>query len=68
MASEELKKQLLKSAEVLTESALDQLVEIARVYAASTESTVDDTVVAAVQMLKKSFIEDLLDKIDGEEG
>jgi len=68
MASEELKKQLLKSAEVLTESALDQLVEIARVYAASTESTVDYTVVAAVQMLKKSFIEDLVDKIDGEEG
>ena len=68
MASEALKKQLMKSAEVLSEAALDQLVEVAKVYAAESASPVDDTVVAAVEMLKKSFLDDLLDKIDGEEG
>jgi len=68
MASEALKKQLMKSAEVLSEAALDQLVEVAKVYAADTASPVDDTIVAAVEMLKKSFLDDLLDKIDGEEG
>lgn len=68
MASESVKKQLLKSAEKLTESALEELLAIAKVYAADTASPVDDTVVAAVEMLKNSFIDDLVDGIDGDEG
>lgn len=68
MASEAVKKQLMKSAEKVTEAALDEVLEVAKVYAADTESAVDDTVVSAVEMLKKSFLDDLIDKIDGEEG
>lgn len=64
----ELKKQVLKSAEKMAEAAFDEVVKIAEVYAASTESAIDDSVVSGVKMLKEAFLDDLLDKIDGEEG
>lgn len=64
----ELKKQTLKSAEKLAELAFEEVLNIAQAYAASTESTIDNSVVDAVRLLKSAFLDDLLDKIDGEEG
>ena len=65
---EKLKAQLLDSAENLTKASLDEVIKIAEVFAASTESTVDDSIVAAVKMLKVAFLDSLVDKIDGKEG
>mgnify|MGYP000158359984 CR=1 FL=1 len=64
--SEAVKKQLLKSAEKLTEVSLNELVAVAEVYAADTASPVDDGVVSAVKMLKSAFLDDLVNKIDGD--
>lgn len=64
----ELKKQVMRSAEKMAESAFEEVLKIAEVYAASTESVIDDSVVSGVKMLKEAFLDDLLDKIDGEEG
>lgn len=68
MASEALKKQLKVSSEKMVEAALDEAVALAKVYAADSESVIDDQVVSAIELLKKSFLDDLVDKIDGEEG
>ena len=66
--NEAVKKQLKVSSEKVTEVALTEVIALAEVYAASTESTVDDNVVAGVKMLKQAFLDDLVNKIDGEEG
>jgi len=66
--SEALKVQLKKSAEVLTETALSEVVKLAEVYAADSESTVDDSIVDGVKMLKKAFLDDLVDKISDQDG
>ena len=65
---EEVKKVLLGSAEKMTEVALDEAVKVAQVLAAKSDSTVDDGVVSAVVMLKSAFLDELVDKIDGEDG
>ena len=63
----EMKKQALRSAERLAEVAFTEVLVLAKVYAQSTESTIDDSIVSAVELLKSAFLDDLLDKIDGEE-
>lgn len=65
--NDELKKMLMQKAENHAVQALDDAIEIAEMYAASTEETqVDDGVVSAVKLLK-GLIVDALDKIDGED-
>lgn len=59
-----VKAALLEAGEEAAKLGLKQAVAIAKVYAASTESAVDDTIVAAVEMLEKSFLADLLEKIN----
>ena len=59
-----VKKQLLKSAEKMTETALNEVVAIAEVFSADSESTVDDNIVNAVKMLKAAFLDSLVNKID----
>lgn len=60
----EVKKQLLRSAEKMTETALNEVVSIAEVFSADSASTVDDNIVNAVKMLKAAFLDSLVDKID----
>ena len=64
----ELRQKLLSSAEKMTELALSEAVEVAELLAKKSESTVDDSVVAAVKMLKSAFLDELVNKIDGQEG
>lgn len=64
----EVKQQLLRSSERLAEVAFEEVLLIAEAYADSTDSSIDNSVVAAVKLLKEAFLNDLLDKIDGEEG
>lgn len=66
--SELVKKQLLKSAEKLTELALSEGVALAEVLAADKNSAVGAGIVSAVKMLKSAFVDELVNKIDGEEG
>lgn len=66
--NENVKAQLLKSAEVMTETALDEALKVAEVLAEESSSPVDDGVVDAVKMLKSAFLDSLVDKIDGQEG
>lgn len=61
---ENLKAAVLEAGEELAKLGLKQAVAIAKVYAANSESSVDDTIVAAVEMLEKSFLADLLEKIN----
>lgn len=63
-----LKKQIMKSAEKMAEAAFDEIIKIAEAYASDSASPIDDSVVAAVKLVKESFLDDLIDKIDGEEG
>lgn len=61
---EAVKKQLMKSAEKMTQTALDEVIAIAEVYAKSTtHNEIDDKIVDAVKLLKKAFLDDLVDKI-----
>jgi hypothetical protein len=62
--SPNVKSQLLKSAEKLTESALNEVVSIAEVFAADSANPIDDTVVNAVKLLKQTFLDSLVNKID----
>lgn len=64
----DVKKQAIKSAEKLVELAFDEVVAIAEVYVASSESTLDNSLLEGLKLLKSSFLDDLVDKIDGEEG
>ena len=64
--NESVKKQVLKSAEKLTRSSLDELVALAKVYAHETDSPIDDGVVQAVEMLRKVYLDGLVDKISDE--
>lgn len=66
--SDLLKKQSLKSAERLAEVAFEEVLNIAEAYAESTESEIDNSIVDAVRLLKSAFLDDLVNKIDGEEG
>ena len=66
--SEASKAQLLKSAERLTEVALDEAVAIAEVLAADSASPIDDGVVSAVKLLKASFLDSLVNKISDTDG
>lgn len=66
--SEIVKKQLLRSLEKLAETLLSETIEIAEVLAADKNSLVGSGVVSAVRMLKTAFLDELLNKIDGEEG
>ncbi len=59
-----VKEALLEGGEELTKVGLDQCLKIAKAYAASTESTVDDSVVAGVQMVYDAFLKDLVEKIN----
>ncbi len=59
-----VKDALLEAAEETTKVALEQALKIAEAYAASSESTVDDTVVAGIKMLHEAFLKDLADKIN----
>ncbi len=61
---ENVKSALLEAGEEVTKTALDQALKVARAYAASTESTIDDGVVTAVEMLNNAFLKDLADKIN----
>ena len=63
-----LKKQIMKSAEKMAEAAFDEIIAIAEAYAKDSASPIDDSVVSAVKLVKESFLDDLIDKIDGEEG
>ena len=65
---EKVKEQLLKSAEKMTETALDEVIAIAEVYAANTASPIDDGVVNGIKMLKKAFLDDLVNKICDTDG
>lgn len=63
---EKVKESLLEAGEEVTKVALDQALKVAEAYAASSESTVDDTIVAAVKLLHDTFLKDLADKINPE--
>ena len=66
---EKVKEQLLASAEKMTEVSLDEAIKVAKVYAASTEHTqIDDSVVQGLEMLKKAFLDDLVNKISSTDG
>lgn len=59
-----VKEALLEGGEELTKLGLEMSLKVAKAYAESTESTVDDSVVAGVQMLYDAFLKDLVDKIN----
>jgi hypothetical protein len=61
---EQVKSALLEAGEEVTKTALEQSLKVAGAYAASSESTVDDTVVQGIQMLYNAFLKDLADKIN----
>lgn len=65
--NEEMKKFLLAKAENHMIVALDEVIELADMYAKSTEdNAIDDAVVQAVKLLK-GLVVDAIDKIDGED-
>lgn len=61
---EKVKTALLEAGEETTKVALEQCLKVAEAYAASSESAVDDSVVAGVKMLYEGFVKDLADKIN----
>ena len=63
---EKIKKLLLKKAEEHLMVAIDDVIEIAQVYVDDTESTIDDTVLEGVKLMK-GLIKDMVDKIHVEE-
>jgi hypothetical protein len=62
--SPETKAALLEAAEETTKVALKEAIKVAKAFAADSESTVDDTVVAGVEMVYNSFVESLVEKIN----
>ena len=61
---ENVKVALLEAGEETLKTSLEQAMKVAEAYAASSESTVDDTVVAGVKMLYDAFLKDLADKVN----
>lgn len=61
---EQVKAALLEAGEEITKTSLAQALLVAKAYAASTESTIDDSVVAGVQMLNDAFLAGLVEKIN----
>ena len=59
-----VKEALLEGGEELAKLGIEQALKIAEAYAASSESTIDDSVVAGVKMLHEAFLKDLVDKIN----
>ena len=66
--NEELKKQLMKSAEKMVETSFTEIIEIAKFYAGSTESEIDDKIVDGIELVKKAFLDSLIDKISDTDG
>lgn len=62
--SPEMKTSLQEAGEETLKVALEQTLKVAEAYAASTESTVDDTVVAGVRMVYDAFLKDLVEKVN----
>lgn len=63
--NEQTKVAILEAGEESLKTALDQVVKISKVYAASTENTtVDDSMVAVVEMIKKAVLDDLVEQIN----
>lgn len=60
----ETKTALLEAAEETTKVALEQAINVAKAFAADSESEVDDTVVSGVEMLYNAFLKELTDKIN----
>lgn len=60
----QVKQALLEAGEETTKVAISQALNVAKAYAASTESSIDDSVVAAVQLLHDTFLADLVDEIN----
>jgi len=61
---ENVKSALLELGEESTKVLLEQALKVAKAYAASSESSIDDTVVAGVETLYNAFLKDLADKIN----
>lgn len=62
--SPEVKTALLEMGEEATKCMLEQALKVAKAYAASSETTVDDTVVLGIETLYNAFLKDLADKIN----
>jgi len=61
---ESVKAELLEFAEEAVKLSGKHFIMIAKAYAASTESAVDDSVVAGVELVYNSFLKDLAEKIN----
>lgn len=63
---EELKKEALKIAENHLVMAIDDVYKLAEVYVKSTETTLDDSLLEGLKLLK-GYLVNVADKLDGEE-